>query len=121
MKSIVGLLAVVASCLSPVGDAIVLTASEAPTVTIDSGAVVGVATSPAGASATVNKYLGIPFGASPVRFAPAVRPRHGRNPFKPPNTDQHVSNSSTIPKRLATPRLHGLIRRPHQQVRVRTV
>ncbi|KAJ9498839.1 hypothetical protein H2202_005516 [Exophiala xenobiotica] len=82
MKSIVGLLAVVASCLFPVGDAVVLTASEAPTVTIDSGAVVGVATSPAGASATVNKYLGIPFGASPVRFAPAVRPTPWKKPFQ---------------------------------------
>jgi carboxylesterase type B len=83
MKSIIGLLAVVASCLFPVGDAVlVLTASEAPTVTIDSGAVVGVATSPAGASATVNKYLGILFGASPVRSAPAVRPTPWKKPFQ---------------------------------------
>lgn len=40
-----------------------------PTATIDSGLAVGVATSVDGASATVNKFLGIPFAASPTRLA----------------------------------------------------
>ncbi|KIX01546.1 uncharacterized protein Z518_09272 [Rhinocladiella mackenziei CBS 650.93] len=57
------------------------TSSAAPAVTIDSGVVVGVATSPAGSSATVNKYLGIPFAASPTRFAPAVKPTPWKSPL----------------------------------------
>ena len=53
----------------------------APTATIDSGLVIGVATSPAGAKATVNKFLGIPFAAPPLRFAPAVKPKPWKKPF----------------------------------------
>lgn len=57
------------------GDAVAASASSAsPTVTIDSGAVVGTATLLADATVTVNKYLGIPFAASPTRFAPPVKP-----------------------------------------------
>ncbi|KIX00300.1 uncharacterized protein Z518_10439 [Rhinocladiella mackenziei CBS 650.93] len=52
-----------------------------PTATIDSGAVVGVATSVTGATVTVNKYLGIPFAASPRRFAPPVKPTPWRSPY----------------------------------------
>ncbi|EXJ78651.1 hypothetical protein A1O1_09052 [Capronia coronata CBS 617.96] len=52
-----------------------------PTVTIDSGVVVGVATSPAGATVTVNKYLGIPFAASPIRFAPPTQPTPWTSPY----------------------------------------
>ncbi|KAJ4502550.1 hypothetical protein HRR83_009263 [Exophiala dermatitidis] len=63
------------------GHASPVSAAAAPTVTIDSGPVVGVATSPAGASATVNKYLGIRFAASPIRFAPPVKPTQWTTPF----------------------------------------
>ncbi len=55
--------------------------SAAPTVTIDSGAVVGTTTRLAGATVAVDKYLGIPFAASPTRFAPAVRPTPWKSPY----------------------------------------
>ena len=42
----------------------------APTVTIDSGVVIGVQTSVPNSPNKVNKYLGLPFAASPTRFAP---------------------------------------------------
>lgn len=42
-----------------------------PTASIDSGVVVGVQTSVANSPNLVNKYLGVPFAASPTRFAPA--------------------------------------------------
>ncbi|KAF9888395.1 hypothetical protein FE257_008673 [Aspergillus nanangensis] len=41
-----------------------------PTATIDSGLVVGTTTLLPSSTATVNKYLGVPFGAPPVRFRP---------------------------------------------------
>ncbi|KIW42608.1 uncharacterized protein PV06_06140 [Exophiala oligosperma] len=56
--------------------------STAPTVTIDSGAVVGTTTLLAGATVTVDKYLGIPFAASPTRFAPAVKPTPWKSPYR---------------------------------------
>ena len=56
-------------------------ADAAPTVTIDSGAVFGVATSLAGATVIVDKYLGVPYGAQPVRFSPAVKPSPWQQPF----------------------------------------
>lgn len=43
-------------------------ASSPPTATVDSGSVVGVQTTLPGSSATVNKFLGIPFAAPVVRF-----------------------------------------------------
>lgn len=42
----------------------------APTVTIDSGVVIGVQTRVSNSPNKVNKYLGLPFAASPTRFAP---------------------------------------------------
>ncbi|KAK5076089.1 hypothetical protein LTR51_001769 [Lithohypha guttulata] len=46
--------------------------TSAPSATIDSGVVIGTQTSIAGApSPVVNQYLGVPFAASPTRFAPA--------------------------------------------------
>lgn len=61
---------------------LLFTATDAtPTVTIDSGPVFGVATSPVGATATVDKYLGIPFAAPPVRFSPAVKVTPWEKPF----------------------------------------
>lgn len=44
--------------------------AAAPTVTIDSGIVIGIQTSPPDSPNKVNKYLGLPFAASPTRFAP---------------------------------------------------
>ncbi|KPM46353.1 hypothetical protein AK830_g182 [Neonectria ditissima] len=41
-----------------------------PTATIDCGVVVGTTTSLPTSTVTVNKFLGIPFGAVPVRFGP---------------------------------------------------
>jgi acetylcholinesterase len=46
-----------------------------PTATIDSGVVVGTTTSLPTATATVNKFLGVPFAKSPpTRFAPPESP-----------------------------------------------
>lgn len=58
-----------------------------PTATIDAGVVIGTATSvPSGASATVvNKFLGIPFAASPTRFSPAVTPTPWSAPYDATN------------------------------------
>lgn len=48
---------------------------QLPTATIDSGLVIGTTTSLVGATASVNKFLQIPFAASPpTRFAPPERP-----------------------------------------------
>ncbi|KAJ9641752.1 uncharacterized protein PV06_03775 [Exophiala oligosperma] len=81
MKSFVGFVAIAAICALS-ADAAAIVTSAAPSVTIDSGPVVGTTTSPPGASATVDKYLGIPFAASPVRFAPATKPTPWREPFQ---------------------------------------
>ncbi|EXJ73922.1 uncharacterized protein A1O5_02216 [Cladophialophora psammophila CBS 110553] len=52
----------------------------APTATIDSGVVIGTATSLAN-SVVVDKFLGIPFAASPTRFAPPATPTPWPSPF----------------------------------------
>jgi hypothetical protein len=44
------------------------------TVVIDSGVLVGESTSILGGELPINKYLGVPFAASPVRFEPPARP-----------------------------------------------
>ncbi|KAI9931127.1 hypothetical protein MW887_010784 [Aspergillus wentii] len=44
--------------------------SDAPTVIIDSGAIVGTTTTPLSSITTVRKYLGIPYAAPPNRFSP---------------------------------------------------
>ncbi|KAI9368530.1 Carboxylesterase [Aspergillus egyptiacus] len=46
-----------------------------PTAVIDSGTVAGASTSFPSSTVTVNKFLGIPFAAPPVRFSPP-RPAH---------------------------------------------
>jgi carboxylesterase type B len=56
--------------------------SSPPTVTIDSGVVQGVATSVPGAPNNVTKYLGVPFAAKPLRFAPPTSPKPWTTPFK---------------------------------------
>ena len=59
---------------------------EVPTATIDSGVVFGSSIATAGASATaVNRYLGIPFAASPVRFAPPSAPTSWSQPYDATN------------------------------------
>ena len=55
--------------------------SGPPTVTIDSGVVQGISTSIPGAPQNVTKYLGVPFAAKPVRFAPAASPQAWKTPF----------------------------------------
>lgn len=57
------------------------TSLVAPTATVDTGALIGVATSLSGTNVTVNKFLGVPFAASPTRFAPAVRPTAWQSPY----------------------------------------
>lgn len=53
-----------------------------PTATIDAGIVYGTTTSLPAATATVNKYLGIPFAASPpVRFSPPEKPQSWNAPI----------------------------------------
>ncbi|KIW41286.1 uncharacterized protein PV06_06858 [Exophiala oligosperma] len=47
--------------------------SSAPTVNIDAGMVVGTTTTVPGTTATVSEFLGVPFAASPTRFAPPTR------------------------------------------------
>ncbi len=62
------------------------TVGQSPTATVDSGVVIGSAISTAGASATiVNRFLGIPFAASPTRFAPATAPTPWSQPYDATN------------------------------------
>ena len=54
-----------------------------PTATIDAGVVIGTTTSLPSATATVNKFLGVPFAKSPpTRFAPPVRPAPFSGPIE---------------------------------------
>ena len=57
--------------------------SKAPRATVEAGVVIGTATSVSGgASATaVNKYLGVPFAASPTRFMPPASATPFTEPF----------------------------------------
>jgi hypothetical protein len=48
--------------------------STSPSATIDSGVVIGLQTSLPGSVLPINKFLGIPYAAPPVRFSPAVKP-----------------------------------------------
>lgn len=54
-----------------------------PTATIDAGVVIGTTTSLPQATATVNKFLGVPFAKSPPeRFAPPVSPGKFSQPIE---------------------------------------
>lgn len=53
-----------------------------PTVTIDSGVVVGLQTTVANSPNAVNKFLGVPFAASPVRFSPPQTPTPWSEPYQ---------------------------------------
>lgn len=52
-----------------------------PTITIDSGALVGRAKSDQKGELPINIYLGVPFAASPVRFEPPSKPRPWKKTF----------------------------------------
>jgi hypothetical protein len=93
---------VLASCLF-------LTASAwKPTVTIDSGVIVGTAVSLPTATAPVNEFLGIPFAQSPPeRFSPPVPPKSWKKPldtkeWKPACIQQFVCE-------LPSQSLHGQV------------
>ena len=47
-----------------------ITACSSPTATVDSGILIGTTTSLPAATASINKFLGVPFAQPPVRFAP---------------------------------------------------
>jgi hypothetical protein len=53
-----------------------------PSASIDAGLVIGIQTSVDGSSNLVNKYLGIPFAASPTRFAPAETATPWTQPYR---------------------------------------
>lgn len=57
-------------------------AASEPSATIDSGIVIGVQTSLPGSPNLVNKYLGVPFAASPTRFAPAETATPWTKPYR---------------------------------------
>ena len=57
--------------------------AAAPTATIDAGVVIGTTTTLPTATASVNKFLGIPFAQSPPkRFEPPQKPKHFTQPLK---------------------------------------
>ena len=80
----------------------VSTSSCLPTVVLHSGIVIGTTTSVLSATATVNKFLGIPFAASPPqRFSPPskVAPWHkplNASAFKPACIQQFDCESLVI-------------------------
>jgi carboxylesterase type B len=62
-------------------DAQIYTKPE-PTVRVDSGPIVGTTTSLPAATASVVKFLGIPFADKAVRFQPPEKPRHWTRPLR---------------------------------------
>lgn len=56
-----------------------------PTVTIDSGAIVGTAVVEPSSEVTVVKYLGVPFGARPERFSTPKKPDPWKTPYDASN------------------------------------
>lgn len=61
--------------------AVLGTCAAHPTATIDSGPIYGAATSLPGAIGPVNKFLGIPYAASPERFSLPTRPKAWTSPM----------------------------------------
>lgn len=68
-------------CLLPLALSSPVKRAGAPSATLDSGVVVGTTTSLPSSTAVVNKFLGIPFAAPPVRFSPAVAPQPWSEPL----------------------------------------
>lgn len=60
-----------------------------PTATISNGVLVGTTTVLPTVATTVNKYLGIPFAASPIRFDLPATP----SPWTTPRTAQTFGNA----------------------------
>lgn len=54
---------------------------SAATATIDSGVIIGLATTPPGGNSPIERYLGVPFAAKPVRFEPPVNPAPWSSPL----------------------------------------
>ncbi|KAF2713847.1 alpha/beta-hydrolase [Pleomassaria siparia CBS 279.74] len=59
----------------------VTTASSSPSATVDAGVVIGTTTSLPSSATTVNKFLGIPFAAPPVRFTAPQKPKPWSEPL----------------------------------------
>jgi carboxylesterase type B len=62
--------------------------SSSPSATLDAGVVIGTTTAIPSSSTNVNKFLGIPFAAPPIRFSPPQKPKSWFKPlsaqtFKP--------------------------------------
>lgn len=82
------------------------TAGFSATATIDAGVLHGTSTSLPTATATVNKFLGVPFAKSPPeRFAPPVKPDFFSAPinataFSPACNQQFLSMSFALPLHL---------------------
>jgi carboxylesterase type B len=56
-------------------------AASPPSATLDSGVVIGTSTSLPSSKVIVNKFLGIPFAAPPVRFSPPKKPTPWKKPL----------------------------------------
>ncbi|KAK2767482.1 hypothetical protein FQN54_003639 [Arachnomyces sp. PD_36] len=66
---------------SPLSSSTSVGSDSRPTASIDSGVLVGTATSLPSATATVNQFLGVPFGAPPVRFSPPEPAQSWESPY----------------------------------------
>lgn len=55
--------------------------TTAPTATLDSGPIVGIQTTLPGAISPVNKFLGIPYAATPERFGVPKPPKPWKKPL----------------------------------------
>jgi carboxylesterase type B len=74
--------AILSLCLLPLAlTTPVERAASAPSATLDSGVVIGTTTTLPSSPITVNKFLGIPFAAPPVRFSPPVSPAPWSKPL----------------------------------------
>jgi hypothetical protein len=56
-------------------------ASSPPSATVEAGVIIGTTTSIPSSATTVNKFLGIPFAAPPIRFSPPQKPRSWSKPL----------------------------------------
>lgn len=79
---LVPFLSAVATAIPAAGNPHARQATSEPSASIDSGIVIGVQTSLPGSPNLVNKYLGVPFAASPTRFAPAETATPWTEPYR---------------------------------------
>ncbi|KIW14280.1 hypothetical protein PV08_07062 [Exophiala spinifera] len=78
-----------------------------PSATIDSGVVVGLATSLSEGGFPINKFLGVPFAASPVRFQPPAKPTPWTKPleaskYRPACIQQLATQDGIPPAQVAS-------------------